>query len=657
MQKSSWFALILLVFIAALAYLPFVGGFGYTFDDWYLMWGAKAYGADAFHAIYSVDRPLRGYVMEAAYIIFGENPLWYNLSAWFWRVLGGLAFWWVLRRIWPQNPREMFGAALIFILYPGFLSQFNGIDYQSQMVSLAAAMISIALTVHACSVSSFWHRAGLTVLSIILGWVYLGLVEYEIGFEVLRLGLIFVLAFRRTGSFWRKLLQALVNWLPYSLVTLGFGYWRVFVFVNERNATDAGAQLGSFFSSPWSTLLGWVFQTAQDSIDVLFSAWVIPLGQLITFVSWWEIGLTLAGVGLAWVGFSRLEDGKFEGRARFEMLTVGFVAAVVGLIPIVMVNREVAFPYYSRYALISAPGVALFFAGGLISVREKWRLVGFSVLVGLALLLHQANSARFARETVALRQFWWQVAWRIPQLEQNTTLTALWSFGVQQEDYFVWGPANLIYFPEKLNEKNMQPGVFAVLPMDETVEKVLLRERQQYDKRRNIITYANYRNLLVLIQNLPSECVRVIDGSLPEISHWDNVRFKQMAPYSEIEHVLTDSPQRTPPSIVFGTEPEHAWCYYYEKASLARQKGDWDKVRRLGAEARARNVFYTDHLIEWVPFIQAYAISGDSESLGQISGWFRGSHFNENECKSLMHSEIAAEMRQELMTLFCRHAP
>lgn len=657
MLRSSWLPPVLLIVISALAYLPFVGGFGYTFDDWYLMWSAKAYGADALHAIYSIDRPLRGYVMEAAYTLFGENPLWYNLSAWFWRACSGLAFWWVLRKLWHQHQREIFGAALIFVLYPGFLSQFNGIDYQSQMVSLAAAMLSIALTVQAYLTIPFWRKAGLAVMSILLGWVYLGLVEYEIGFEVLRLGLVFVLVFREAGPFRKKVLQSLSAWLPYSLVTLGFGYWRVFVFVSERNATDAGAQFESFFSSPWKTLLHWAVQTIQDSTDVLFSAWIVPLQQMGNFISWLGIVLALAGAAAAWLGFSKMTSGGLEGRSRLEMLSVGFLSAVIGLIPIIMVNREVEFPYYSRYALISAPGAALFFAGGVIFLRENWRVVIFSLLVGLALLVHQSNSARFAHETAVLRQFWWQVSWRVPQLERNTTLAAHWPAGVQQEDYFTWGPANLIYFPEKLNDKNMQPGVFAVLPTDETVGKVLARERQQYDKRRNIITYANYRNLLVIIQNQPSECVRVIDGMLPEISHWDDERFKQMAPYSEIEHVLADAPKRTPPLIVFGPEPEHTWCYYYEKASLARQQGDWDEVRRLGSEAQAINVFHTHHLIEWSPFIQAYAISGDFENLGQISGWFRGSYLDEDGCRSLMHPEIADETQKHLISLFCQHTP
>jgi hypothetical protein len=239
----------------------------------------------------------------------------------------------------------------------------------------------------------------------------------------------------------------------------------------------------------------------------------------------------------------------------------------------------------------------------------------------------------------------------------NTTLAATWPVSAQQEDYFTWGPANLIYFPEKINEKYMQPGVYAVLPTDETVEKVLARERQQYDKRRNIITYANYRNLLVIIQNQPSECVRVVDGNLPEISPRDDDRFRQMAPYSEIEHVLADARQRTPPSMVFGSEPEHAWCYYYEKASLARQQGDWEEVRRLGEEAQAVGVYDTKYSIEWIPFIQSYAVLGDFEGIDQIASKYQGTYLDRDECESMLHPAISVETQKRLQTMFCQNSP
>ena len=276
MNRPFVLPLVLFAIIVILAYLPLVSQFGYTFDDWYLMWSAKAYGVDAFHKIYSVDRPLRGYLMEAAYTVFGENPLWYNISAWFWRLLSGLMYWWILLKIWPRYRREALGTALLYTVYPGFLSQFNGIDYQSQIASLAIAMSSIALTVKACEDLQFVRKWIYIVLSIAFGWFYLGLVEYEIGFEFLRLGLIFVLFFRGMGSVWGKLLKVFRAWLPYVIITLGFGYWRFFVFVSERKATDIGFQLGRFLTDPSGALFLWGVQIVNDLVDIFFFAWFAP---------------------------------------------------------------------------------------------------------------------------------------------------------------------------------------------------------------------------------------------------------------------------------------------------------------------------------------------------------------------------------------------
>jgi hypothetical protein len=87
---------------------------------------------------------------------------------------------------------------------------------------------------------------------------------------------------------------------------------------------------------------------------------------------------------------------------------------------------------------------------------------------------------------------------------------------------------------------------------------------------------------------------------------------------SEIEHVLTDEAPHTPPEIVFGPEPAHEWCYYYEKADLARQRGDWEEVLRLGAQALEKG-FAPQDKIEWIPFLQAYAVAGDMVHLTEMA--------------------------------------
>ena len=77
-----------------------------------------------------------------------------------------------------------------------------------------------------------------------------------------------------------------------------------------------------------------------------------------------------------------------------------------------------------------------------------------------------------------------------------------------------------------------------------------------------------------------------------------------------------DAPEM--PAALFGKEPAHTWCYYYEKAELARQVGDWITVTSLGNEARAQG-FVPGDALEWLPFIEGYVITGDYQDAREIS--------------------------------------
>ncbi len=657
-MRTATRKILLIIAISALAYLPLITKFGYTFDDWYLMYAAKAYGAQVFHTIFSVDRPLRAYILIPEYFLFGENPLWYNLSAWAFRVLSALAFGWILRMTWPRRNIETFGMTILFILYPGFLSQFNGIDYQSQMVSLAAAMISIGLTLKAVSDIRTWKRWLWLTISILLGWLYLGLVDYEIGFEFLRVAVIFIFISRMQAGWSRQIKQTFLAWLPYTAIPVAFVFWRIFLFHTERKATDINTQLGAVLISPIGTLAQWALQIIQSTWTVFISAWWQPLYQMRENLQMWSIALALTiTLGVIWfIQHLNAIDNKQtdDSRSLREALILGFVAAVVGLIPIILVNREVYFPYFSRYSLVSSAGVSVFLVALLSLTQKKWLVnAGLAILVCAALLTHYANAVNSARQTESMNQFWWQVAWRIPMIEQSTTLIASYPVVSILEDYFIWGPANLIYYPEKVNDAYVQTGIYAAIPSDATLLKVLSRERQEYDSRRNIITYTNYRNFVLLTQPGSTSCVQVIDGKQPELSSNEEPSFVQMAPFSELEHIQVNKDFRDPPSIVFGPEPPRDWCYYYEKASFARQTGDWQSVVGWGTQARSKNLTPSDQ-IEWMPFLQGYAVQGNIKTLTETARNVTDQGVRQQACTILPNtSGISAAMLEQIKILFC----
>ena len=65
-------------------------------------------------------------------------------------------------------------------------------------------------------------------------------------------------------------------------------------------------------------------------------------------------------------------------------------------------------------------------------------------------------------------------------------------------------------------------------------------------------------------------------------------------------------------------EPEHGWCYYYEKMSLARQQGAWPEVARLADEAQQLGLRPRDRS-EWIPALEAYISENRADDARHLS--------------------------------------
>ena len=85
---------------------------------------------------------------------------------------------------------------------------------------------------------------------------------------------------------------------------------------------------------------------------------------------------------------------------------------------------------------------------------------------------------------------------------------------------------------------------------------------------------------------------------------------EQLVAVSNVSRILPQSGSPPPSADMFGPEPPHTWCYYFEKADLARQLQDWDAVLRLDAQAGAAG-YAPGFGPEYVPFIEAYAQRGN----------------------------------------------
>jgi hypothetical protein len=75
---------------------------------------------------------------------------------------------------------------------------------------------------------------------------------------------------------------------------------------------------------------------------------------------------------------------------------------------------------------------------------------------------------------------------------------------------------------------------------------------------------------------------------------------------------ILSSPAVAPPYAIFGREPERIWCYYFERADLARQNANWAEVMSLWAQA-AEEGLRAPNGVELLPFIEAHARQGSWE--------------------------------------------
>ena len=502
------------------------------------------------------------------------------------------------------------------------------------------------------------NKALFHILSILLGGLYLSQMEWYIGFEAFRWTCIFLLSSRGDGTILQKTVRA-VRWAyPTLVVPVAFLIWRLFFFASERSATDTEVQFELFRLYPLQTIFHWGVQVLRDLFDVGLAAWVIPLSQLMNYIQWWGTLLALLSSVMLFLIFSRKEDlhqTPLQMNIVREALFLGLFTAVFGLVPIAMVNREVTFPAFSRYSLVSSVGVSILIVALLLSINGQiLRTAVAGGLVLIALLTHHGNSVKYAQENAAVQRFWWQVSWRVPQVEPRSTLIGYYPIVATEEDYFIWGPANLIYYPEKQNSEDIQPALFASVINRSTVIKVLGRERQKQDIRKNIVTYPNHRNILIITQPNASSCVHVINGLQPEFSTGDLDSIRVIGPYSEIERVIVNETSHIPPAVVFGIEPPHDWCYYYEKADLARQSGNWEEVLQLANEAFEKGLAPQD-TIEWMPFLQAYAQSDNVERLMDLAPIVTSNPYIAHQACKIIGSvpDLSMEVIEALNSLYC----
>jgi hypothetical protein len=116
----------------------------------------------------------------------------------------------------------------------------------------------------------------------------------------------------------------------------------------------------------------------------------------------------------------------------------------------------------------------------------------------------------------------------------------------------------------------------------------------------------------------PPSCLRLLEPDLDADNHFIQLEslMREASALSDSSRIVTSSEAVMP--AIYQPEPAHGWCYYFEKADLARQLGDWKQVAKLG-DAAFQLSDHPNNPIERFVFIEGYAHTGDWERAVKLS--------------------------------------
>ncbi len=531
-----------------------------------------------------------------------------------------LAFWWALISLWPRHIQQVTWATFLFAVYPGFKQQFIAVTYSHDWIVMAIFFISLGTMIWAIRKPGwFWP---LIIASWLLAAYAMFADEYYFGLELLRPLLLWFVLSESSTNLRQRAVQTIWLWLPYLLIMALFLLWRLVLHESPRGDVQVFAQLSI---KPTGALLSLIGTVIGDVIRSSLLAWasVFNLPQQLGQGSGpavLSIAATLIGTSLAFYYLLKftppigINDISLTQKSwAKQAIILGGLALFVAGIPFWATYLPIGLSFpWDRFTLPMMFGTSLLVVG-LLELLVRSHLIKVSILailVGLAIGLHSQNATSFRREWASQKALFWQLSWRLPGIQPGTAVMSADLPFLYFSDNSLTAPLNWIYAPHYTTGE--LPYIFYNIESRQDKKLTKFTPGQTIEIPYRAVNFQGNTSQAIAIYYSPPGCVKVVnpatDSALPQKPRY----FSEVLPLSDPGLVISDaSPAARPPEKIFGPEPEPNWCYYFEKADLARQVGDWQKVVDLAKQAFGLNTrLYEVNAPELIPYIEGYAHQG-----------------------------------------------
>lgn len=604
---------------------------GFYMDDWPYVFYANLKGIDSLSEMLVYDsRPNAAWLYMLAFRLLGFNPVAWHIFSLLMRFGTVVAFWLFLRRMWPGNKREVIATSFLFAVFPFFMLQPFAVGSTHHWFGFLAFNISLLLMIMGFQDGT--RRKWLYVGgALILEAAHLFTSEYFSGLELIRIAILWILVSRADNKTNKKIFRVFLNWLPYLLVLAAFFYWRIVLYQNPESVTrNEPVIFLQLFKEPVNALVFLLNAFISDSISVMTLGWGKAFDANLLNISspfvQFKIFICLSTFALVFYYLRNLFPNQDETKNpewRKDSMILSIFALMTGGLPIWFIGRSIVesknLLSASRFGIPAMFGAALLtflLADTFISEKNK-RNIFLAFLLALSVNFHLDNTKEFQYSWEKQERFAQQIIWRAPFIQPGTAILTDQEVMGMMGEYAVSFSINTTYQASGFG--NSPPyWYFPFYYTNPNIDDLLQGAPLEYTKLTMQFNGSSSQMLLVDFNPELKRCLWILqpqDANLRLVS--DDV--KRLAANSDISLIgqgSGDAPN--PPEEIYGKADTESWCYYFQKADLARQYQNWDEIVRLWNDAEA-NGERPDNGFEYIPFLEGFGHAGDWDRVKEMT--------------------------------------
>ncbi len=669
--------LLLICFLAYSVLMPWLHVFA---DDLSFLFYYRTLGRTGFLQALGTERPGQGFLYSLTIPLLGTSPLVWQIFALLTRWLAAFTLWLMLCELWPDNKRQIVWITTLFAVFPGFHQHWVVLTYSHLYLILSLTFFSMW-----SMLKSF--RAGKSYpiflfLSLLASASNLFVSEYFFGIELTRPIIIWLYLTKSQPNLKRRVGDVFKKYWPYILLLIIYLVWRFFIFKSEKYNPQLITLYGNSFSG---ILLGLLKDIFIGFYTVSIQVW----GDLYKFFTINFSGVSnLLVLGVLFIGLV-LTAGYFLLSERsnpdtevqkknkvlhwcLQAIPFAIIAIFFNLIPFKIGGFPISLESpWDRFML------AFMFSSSLLAVAicelighlfKPMKYVLIILLISLSIGSQYATANSYRKALILERNFFWQLSWRIPDLKTGTILmTDNMNLPYYSENTL---SSHLNYLYDSNLNSTQLLYVFAFIDGRIRDLGTIYQPNEMLELCDRIFCFSGSSSNIIVYKYFQSGCLRIMDpiytnekALAPEVSP----SLRNAVPYSSLDRILVSSENaKVPQDPDFGSEPLRDWCYYFEKADLARQNKEWDSIVAIWNQSQTLG-FTSYQGSEYFPFVEAFAHTGNwiaAKDLTNLS--YKNENSNSGICDLWLRiefqvsdkSKTGVEITDQIIAQFgCRSLP